>query len=46
MSKIKEHFGNKTGEQIVSFFMFVFTVAIMFFCLIARFFGILWFLDN
>lgn len=43
MSKIKEHFGNKTGEQIVSFFMFVFTVAIMFFCLIARFFGILWF---
>lgn len=32
MSKIKEHFGNKTGEQIVSFFMFVFTVAIMFFC--------------
>lgn len=43
MSKIKEHFGNKTGEQIVSFFMFVFTVAIMFFCLIARFCGILWF---
>lgn len=43
MKKIEEHFKNKTGEQIFSFFLFIWVIITMLFCAIVRLCGGLWF---